>query len=75
MTWPNTLPHKAFGTAECVIVPSDRNLTLGKRYAVLDLDIAAFGPGVCQFDYYVQDDRGLYVWVGSEDLANFIPRE
>lgn len=72
MIWPNTLPNKAFGTMVCVMVPKDRDLTLGKRYAILDMDPVALGPGESRFDYYVQDDNELYVWVQPECFADFI---
>lgn len=72
MNWPNTLPHKAFGSMVCVMAPADRKLTVGKRYAILDMDPVALGPGESRFDYYVQDDNELYVWVQPECFADFI---
>lgn len=72
MNWPNTLPHKAFGTMVCVLVTPGCNLTLGKRYAILDMDPVALSPGESRFDYYVQDDRGLYAWIQPECFADFI---
>lgn len=72
MSWPNTLPHKALGTMVCVMVPTYCKLTLGKRYAILDMDPVALGPGVSLFDYYIQDDNELYAWVHSGCFADFI---
>lgn len=50
------------------------NLVLGKRYLILDLDLAALCPGECKFNYLVQDENEHYVWVNNEYLTDFIAK-
>ena len=72
--WPNTFPHKAFGTMTAVKTDDTVNLVLGKRYLILDLDLAALCPGECKFNYLVQDENEHYVWVNNEYLTDFIAK-
>lgn len=70
--WPNTLPHKAYGTMEAVRTDETARLILGKRYLILELDPKALGPGVAEFDYLVEDENRHYVWVDKSYLSNFV---
>ena len=53
--------------------PADR-LTIGKRYDILDMDPVAIGPEEALFSYYIANDDGDFIWVTSEYMENFIPR-
>lgn len=72
--WPNTLPHKAYGTMEAIKTDDTVRLVVGKRYLILELDPKALGPGVAEFDYLVQAENGDYVWANREYLKDFIAK-
>lgn len=72
--WPNTLPHKAYGTMEATKTDDTVRLVVGKRYLILDLDPKALGPGIAEFDYLVEDENKHFVWVSAEYLKDFIAK-